>query len=137
MVLEQLAAYSDYAALLLRIAIGILFVVHGYPKLFGKEMGLKKVAEFFKSVGITFAPLAALVVGVLEFFGGLALIAGLLTRVIAALLAIQMVVALLVSKFKLKKAFSGGWELDFLLIAALIALAIIGAGMWAIDTNVS
>lgn len=131
MVLEQLAAYSVYAVLPLRIVIGILYARHGYNKLFAKD-GQKGTAGFFKSVGIPFSSFAAILVGILEFFGGIFLVAGFLTRIVAVLLALQMLVALYVVKFRLKKPFVGGWELDATLIASLIALALLGAGAWAV-----
>ncbi len=131
MALEQLAAYSGYAVLPLRIVFGMLFVMHGYNKLFAKN-GPKNTAGFFKSVGIPFSSFAALLVGSLEFFGGIFLVAGFAARVVAVLLALQMIVALYVVKFKFKKPFVGGWEMDATLIASLIALAILGAGTWAV-----
>ena len=116
------------ASLLLRLAVGVLFVVHGYPKL---GAGRKGTGEWLKSMGLPagFGPFA----GVVEFFGGLALILGILTPIVAALSALWMVSTTWLAVFKMKKKFVGGYELDIILLLAFLALAAIGAGMFSVD----
>ena len=94
---------------ILRIVVGIVFLVHGYQKLF--HMGFHGVAGFFAHAGIPLPMLSAVVVTLVEFVGGIALIAGIGVRIAAALLAVDMTVAILV--VHLKPGFSaqnGGFE---------------------------
>ncbi len=63
-----IGTHHSFAALLLRIVLGIIFIAHGYPKLFKKELGPKGVSGFFKSLGIPAPLFFAYVVGIVEFF---------------------------------------------------------------------
>ena len=75
-IFPQLFAFSELAPFILRLVLGIIFIVHGYPKLF-KAFG--QTAGFFESVGIKPAKFWVVVVGISEFFGGIALLVGFLT----------------------------------------------------------
>ncbi len=123
---------TDRALLLLRLLIGISFIVHGYPKLF--ERGPEGVAGFFGSLNIPMPLIWAWIVSILEFFGGIALLVGVFTRIIAGLLAIIMVVAIVTAK-------QGdgflGWELEYLLAGVAVSLAIAGAGALSIDAGLA
>jgi putative oxidoreductase len=117
---------------LLRIVVGIVFVMHGQQKLF--EMGVGGVGGFFASLGVPAPQLAAVLVSVLETVGGLALILGVLTRLFGLLLAGDMLVALmLVHRPNGFFAGNGGVELVLLLGAAALALALTGPGALALD----
>ena len=117
---------------LLRIVAGIVFFMHGQQKLF--SMGIDGVSGFFGSLGIPAPQLAAIVVSLLETIGGLALIAGVLTRVVGVLLAGDMLVALfLVHRPNGFFAGDGGIELVFLLAGVALALALTGPGSLAVD----
>jgi putative oxidoreductase len=86
---------DGWPVLVLRLLLGSMFVLHGWPKLLGAFAG-PGVAAFGKSVQtIGFSPglFWAWVVTIVEFFGGLCLIAGFLTRPAAALITIEMIVA--------------------------------------------
>ena len=67
------------AHFILRVVLGVLFVAHGYPKLFKNFSG---VAAWFDSQGIRPAKFWVLVVGGVEFFGGLFLVLGILVQVV-------------------------------------------------------
>jgi len=108
----------------LRLVVGLVFVVHGAQKLF--VFGLGGAAGFMGKVGIPLPSVAATVVIAVEILGGLALILGLGTRVAAALLAFEMVVAILT--VRLKMGFMGGYEFELTLLAASLTLALLGAG---------
>ena len=71
---------------LLRIVVGVVFLMHGRQKLF--VWGFHGVGQFFGTVGVPFPGFFAVVVTLLEFIGGAALVVGLFTRPIAALLAV-------------------------------------------------
>ena len=71
--------------------------------------------------------------GVVEFFGGLALILGILTPIVAALSALWMLSTTWFAINKLKKKYMGGYELDITLLLAALALALLGGGVYSID----
>jgi len=130
-IFPQLFVYDQLAPLILRLAVGIIFVAHGYPKLF-KNFGA--TADFFGSVGLKPAKFWVAVVGISEFFGGILLLIGFLTQIAALLIAITMLVAMIyVNKIKFKKSLISGYELDLILFAAAFALIFLGPGAFAID----
>ncbi len=131
-----IATRAGWAPLALRIPIGIIFVAHGAQKLFGwfGGGGLEGTGQFMASLGLAPGYLMALLAGGAEFFGGLALLLGLLVRPAAALLASVMVVAIL--SVHIDKGFfmaSGGYEFALALLAAALALLIGGAGRLSVD----
>jgi putative oxidoreductase len=94
MVFTSLDRYRDLGLLLLRVGIGIAFMVHGAPKLFGGPEMWVQTGEAMGHLGITFAPAFwGLMAGLTEFGGGLLLIAGFLMRPVLVLLVITMIVA--------------------------------------------
>ena len=117
---------TDIASLLLRIAIGTLFIIHGYPKFTTQRKG-----EWMKSVGMptSLVPFA----GFVEFFGGLGMLFGLLTPIIAALSSLWMLSTTWFSIGKVKKKYQGGYELDITLLLLALALVFIGGGTFSID----
>jgi|SRR3989338_175026 len=122
---------KDYAALPLRIILGAVFIVHGYIKLFG---GIEGTTSFFTSLGIPLANIFAYVVGIVEFFGGILLVLGILISLTSILLIIDMVVAALL--VHLPKGFivsNGGAEFVLTLIAGLTTLAILGPGKFSLQ----
>lgn len=130
----QFLVYGDFAPLVLRLVLGLAFIVHGYPKLFNREARIG-TAGWFDSIGIRPGKFWIVVSGVAEFFGGVALILGFYTQIAAALIAINMLVAMWKAKWG-KTGFTaqGGWELDLAYLAMAAALIFLGAGAWGIDT---
>lgn len=64
--------------LLLRVGLGVMFMIHGYPKVFGGPEMWSEVGSYLQSVGIDFAPMFfGFMAGIIEFFGGLFLLLGL------------------------------------------------------------
>src|SRR2546425_10181370 len=102
----------------LRLVIGLVFAVHGAQKLF--VFGLGGAAGFMAKVGIPLPSVAAVVVMAVEILGGLALLLGLGTRLAAALLALEMGVAILA--VRLKMGFVGGYEFEVPLLAPRLSL---------------
>jgi putative oxidoreductase len=119
----------DLPSLILRLAIGTLFIIHGYPKLTAAQR--TQGGAWMKSMGMP----AAMVPfgGVVEFFGGLALILGILTPVVAALSALWMLSTTWLVTTKAKKKYVGGYEIDITLLLAALALALLGSGIYSID----
>ena len=113
---------------ILRIVVGIVFLVHGYQKLF--KLGFHGVAGFFAHAGIPLPMAAAVIVTLVEFVGGILLVAGIATRVAAALNAVDMTVAILA--VHLKHGFYNqnmGFEYPLTLLAATLCLTLAGGGM--------
>ena len=115
--------WKQYVPLLLRIALGAIFIVHGWDKLSGD---MSQTAAFFGKIGIPVPGFSAWLVAFVEFFGGIAVLTGLFTRIAAALIAIVMVVAMISVKFS--QGFLGGWEFDFALFMIAVSLVISGDG---------
>ncbi|MFC4558318.1 DoxX family protein [Virgibacillus kekensis] len=121
----------EVSTLILRVVLGISFFVHGLDKFQG---GVANTAMWFDSIGIP--GFLAYVVASLELVGGILLVVGLGTRVVAGLLSIIMVGAIL--KVKLTIGFLGngqmaGYELDLAFLAMAVFLAINGSKALSLD----
>ena len=120
------------ARTILRIVTGFLFAAHGWQKF--NEFTIAGTQAAFTQMGVPAANMVAPVVATLELVGGVALILGVLTRVFAALLAVNMVGALfLVHAPAGIYAATGGYELVLILAAAALAVALVGAGKVSVD----
>ncbi len=120
------------ARTILRIVTGFLFAAHGWQKF--NEFTIAGTQAAFAQMGVPAANVAAPVIATLELVGGVALIVGVLTRVFAALLAVNMLGALfLVHAPAGIFAATGGYELVLILAAAALALAFVGAGKVSVD----
>ena len=126
--IQQTKNVFNYAPLPLRTIAGIGFMMHGLPKL----LDIQGTQNSFTNMGLP--PELAIIIGLLEFIGGLAILLGILTRIAAGLLAIDMIGAIL--QVKLSKGFIGGYELDLLYLAIMISLLISGPGSLSIEKNI-
>ena len=131
-----LASDAGLAPLAVRIPVGIIFVAHGAQKLFGwfGGYGLEGTGQWMASIGLDPGYLMALLAGSAEFFGGLALLLGLLVRPASAALAVAMAVAIL-SVHIGKGLFmsNNGYEYALALLAVSVSLLASGAGRWSLD----
>src|SRR5689334_12165813 len=118
---------------ILRIVIGIVFIVHGAQKLF--VFGIGGVTSGFQQMHIPLATVAAPGVAILEFVGGIALVIGLFTRIAAILLAIDMIGAIMFVHGRNGFFLPMGYEFAFSLMGACIALAVAGAGEYSVDNR--
>lgn len=116
--LYPLLGYPDVAPLVLRLAIGIVFLVHCRGK-------LKDINSFMGFIGVC------------ELLGGAALVLGFLTQWAALGLAIIMVGAAYKKHFEWHVPFftleKMGWEYDFVLFAGCLSLIFMGPGVWSVD----
>ena len=129
-------SHASYSALSLRIPIGIIFMAHGAQKLFAwfGGYGLEGTAGWMESIGLAPGFLMAVLAGSGEFFGGLFILLGLLTRPAAAVLAITMIVAIFSVHFSNGLFMSNnGYEFALALFAASVSVAISGSGKLAVD----
>ncbi|MEB0108835.1 DoxX family protein, partial [Pseudomonas sp. MH9.3] len=96
LITRVLSTRAGYGLTILRIFVGVIFAAHGSQKLFGwfGGGGLAGTAQFMESVGLAPGTLMALLSGGTEFFGGLALIIGLLARPAALGLSVLTLVAI-------------------------------------------
>ncbi len=123
--------YPSIAPLFLRIGLGMVFIVHGYMKLFG---GIEGTTGFFSSLSIPLPGFFAVVVAVVEFFGGLAILLGAFTQIVSILAFINMLFAFILVHGKNGfQVSNGGFE--FVLALGLMALSLIfsGAGTISLD----
>lgn len=120
----------------LRVPVGIIFAAHGAQKLFGwlGGYGLEGTGQWMASIGLAPGYLMALLAGGAEFFGGLALVVGLLVRPAAASLAFAMLVAIFSVHID-KGLFmaNNGYEYGLALFAASLSLLLSGAGRASVD----
>lgn len=124
--------YSDWAPFLLRVVLGLAFISHGYPKLFKNRA---EVAQWFDAIGIAPGKFWVLAVGVVEFFGGIALVLGAWVELIGALLALVMLIAIWKVKWgKIGYIAQGGWELDLIYLAVALSFLFTGAGAFAVSS---
>ncbi len=134
------ATQASWGSLALRLPIGIIFMAHGSQKLFGwfGGYGLEGTGQFMESLGLTPGVTMALLSGGTEFFGGLALIIGLLTRPAAAGLAFTMVMAIMTAHIGNGLFMSNnGYEFALALLAATAALFFNGAGRLSLDAAIA
>jgi putative oxidoreductase len=130
---------ARYGLAILRIVLGIAFVVHGWSKLSG---GVGGVAGFFgDQLAIPLPGLVAWVVTIVEMVGGLLLIAGALTQIVGILLVLDMLGAILFAYLLRGQPFIEGggitWEKEAVFAAAALCLVLAGPGAWSVDDTMA
>lgn len=135
-----LATRAGLGITILRVITGITFAAHGSQKLFGLfgGYGLAGTGQWMESIGITPGYLMALLAGSAEFFGGLALIVGLLVRPAAVSLIVAMLVAIFA--VHIGNGFfmaTNGYEYALILGAISAALLVEGAGKFSLDRKIA
>ena len=115
---------------ILRVVIGLIFVMHGWPKLAG---GIEGTAAFLGSLGVPLSGVVAWGIALAETLGGACLAAGLLVTPFALLLAAHMLAGIflvhLANGFYVVGPGQGGYEFNLLLVAALLTLVLAGSGI--------
>lgn len=130
------ATRAGYGITIMRIIGGIIFTAHGAQKLFGwfGGFGLAGVSGWLESIGLYPGLFWALLSGSAEFFGGLALIVGLLVRPLAIVLSVNLLVAIFA--VNIGNGFfmaTDGIEFALAMLAISIALLVEGAGKLSLD----
>jgi len=128
-----IGGWSGLALLLLRLVMGIAFVLHGWPKIqnplgWMNAMGGSSVPAFLQALA-----------AIAEFGGGIGLILGLLTPIAALGLVCQMIGALVLVHLPQGHAFvsQGGpsYELPLIYLVIAISLIALGPGKWSLDAR--
>jgi putative oxidoreductase len=123
---------ATLALAILRVVLGFIFAVHGWQKY--NDIGVAGMQAGFGQMGVPNAEVFAVLVIVLELVGGVLLILGFLSRPIAALLAVEMIGALVLvhapNGFFVNE---NGYELVLILAAAALTIALAGPGRFSLD----
>ena len=132
---ESVRGTARYAPLVVRVLVGLIMTAHGGQKLI--EFGPANFGDqMLGALGVPLPEVMAFVVTFVELVGGILLIAGLLSRVAALLLTIDLVVAILLVKINvgfLSGSNGTGAELDLALIAGLLVILLAGPGKLSVD----
>jgi len=127
--LRSLDRLQPLALLVLRLVLGAVTIGHGYGKVFG---GLPHFAQFIRTLGLP--GWLAYASAVTEFFGGILIIAGLLSRFVSLAILIDLGVAIWKVHWKHGFLGEGGYQFPLALVAIAFALIFFGAGPIALDS---
>lgn len=116
------------ALLLLRFAFGVVFIYHGYPKLFSR---VEFFQQAFERLGLP--PWLSYVAGVVELFGGALLLVGLFTRIAALMLAVEFMFAMWRVHLNEGLLAVSEYEFALLVVGAALVLASTGPGPLSLD----
>lgn len=124
---------APYAAFLLRVTLGVMFIAHGLLKVF--VFTLPGTAQFFASVG--FPGWTAYPVAIAEVVGGVLLVAGIYSRIVAAVLIPVLAGAAWVHLGNgwVFSSANGGWEYPLFLIVVAAVVALLGDGAFAVKPS--
>ena len=130
---------AGMAALMLRVPVGLVLAAHGSQKLFAwfGGYGLQGTGQWLESIGFAPGYLMALLAGSAEFFGGVALLLGLLTRPAALVAAFTMLMAMTVHIGNGLFVSNNGYEFALVLLAATLALVFQGGGALSVDQQLA
>jgi len=115
----------------LRLAVATIFIRHGAQKMF--VFGFAGVTGAFTQMGVPMPGFTGPFIALLEFFGGIALAAGFLTRLVSLGFVFDMIGAIVL--VGMKKGFSS-YELEFLLLVSSLAITLAGAGKYSVDAQI-
>jgi putative oxidoreductase len=135
MIFPELADQAEWGFLALRVAVGIIFIVHGVPKI----RGARGMAAAMGGGQAKPAMVAMVTVqGLVETVGGALLILGVLTQLVAIAFMVIMIGAIYLKISQWKTGFMSqqttGWEFDLVLLAAALLLFFTGPGELALQT---
>lgn len=126
------ADLRNIGLLILRVGLGIMFILHGYPKMFGGPETWSQIGSSMQYIGINFAPMFfGFMIGVAEFFGGIFLILGLFFKPSVIFLFIMMLVVS-------AKDFGAGdqftsYSQTIEMAIVFLSLFFIGSGKYSLD----
>jgi putative oxidoreductase len=134
MILSSLSKYRDSGLLLLRVGIGLMMVLHGFPKLAGGLPAWEKLGHAMTHLGIDFFPVFwGLSCALVETLGGAFLILGFCFRPVTILLVLNFLVATVLI-YKTSGEFLQ-WSRPLEMLILFLGLTFIGAGKYSVDRN--
>ena len=125
------ARFAKWGMLPLRIVVGLVFLMHGGQKLF--VFGLGGTADIIGKLGVPLPLMAASLVIAVELLGGLAILLGVFARLAGALLAFEIVVAILVARLAGGFFAPYGYEFELTLLGACLTFASSGPGLMSLE----
>jgi putative oxidoreductase len=132
--LSPMNRLAGLAPLVVRVIVGVIMAAHGWQKLAG---GPANFGGFLAQLGVPLPTLMAWVLTLVELVGGVLLVVGLLSRLAALLLTIDLVVAILLVKVNVgliaPPQQGAGAELDLALIAGFLVILFAGPGSLSLD----
>lgn len=124
------ASQNSIVILIARVFLSILFILAGW----GKLTGLEGTAQYFGAIGLPMPSVTAVLVGLVEFVGGLAILIGFQTRIAAVIVALFTIGATLVAHMDFAEGMNAMMAQKNLAIAGgLLLLAVTGAGAYSVD----
>lgn len=125
------ARFAKWGMLPLRIVVGLVFLMHGAQKLL--VFGPAGTADIMGKLGLPLPLVSATIVIAVELLGGLAILLGVFTRLAGALLAFEMVIAILVARVHGGFFAPYGYEFELTLLGACLTFALNGPGRMSLD----
>ncbi|HEX9084135.1 MAG TPA: DoxX family protein [Gemmatimonadaceae bacterium] len=125
------ARFVKWGMLPLRIVVGLVFLMHGAQKLF--IFGLGGTADIMGKLGLPLPLVSATIVVAVELLGGLAILLGVFARLAGALLAFEMLIAILVARFHGGFFAPYGYEFELTLLGACLTFALNGPGRMSLE----
>jgi putative oxidoreductase len=123
--------FAKWGMLPLRIVVGLVFLMHGGQKLF--VFGFGGTADIMDKLGLPLPFVCAVIVITVELLGGLAILLGVFARLAGALLAFEMVVAIIVARWHGGFFAPYGYEFEFTLLGACLTFALNGPGRTSLE----
>jgi len=132
MILSFLNKQREIGLLILRVGIGVMFIMHGWPKIQGGPTGWTELGHSMSHLGVTFAPVFwGFMAALAEFGGGICLVLGFATRPVALVMAFNMLVATLVLYKPAEGIMSAAHPIEVGIV--FVSLVFLGAGKHSID----
>lgn len=126
--IQTFLLWDDQALLILRLAIGFILIAHGWPKI----KDLAQTAKNFTAMGFKPGRFWGTLVAMTESLGGMLIVIGLLAQLVSLVAAIEFIV-IIIWKLKNRMKLVNGYELDLIILSALIALIAHGGGNYSLD----
>lgn len=128
---RMLSTRDDTAILILRVVSGVVWALHGWQKLF--VMGISGVQEGFAQMGVPYANVVGPLIATLELAGGIAIVLGVLTRLVSLGLLADMIGAMVLVHMRNGFFLPTGFEYVLVLAGIAATLVVGGAGAYSVD----